>query len=99
MPYIYVAMWLAVGALLIYTAKKEGKIFYLAGGYFVILGIWWLLDILLDGIMLKGPIGIGFKIFTVAILAILLVFYIRHQKEVKASRENTEDKQKPKGDF
>ena len=45
MDYVYAAMWLLIGFLLIFRMGKEHKVFYLAGGFFLLLGIWRLADI------------------------------------------------------
>ena len=44
MGYVYAAMWLIAGLILIFRLSKENKIFYVAGGFFLVLGVWWLLD-------------------------------------------------------
>ena len=44
MGYVYAAMWLIAGLILIFRLSKENKIFYVAGGFFLVLGMWWLLD-------------------------------------------------------
>mgnify|MGYP000248316198 CR=1 FL=1 len=40
MGYVYAAMWLIAGLILIFRLSKENKIFYVAGGFFLVLGFW-----------------------------------------------------------
>ena len=46
MQYFYAIMWFAVGLILIFSMSKENKVFLLAGGFFLVLGGWWLGDAL-----------------------------------------------------
>ena len=87
MQYIFAAMWLAVGALLIISLSKENKIYIIAGCYFITLGIWWLLNVLWEGIMFKGMLGIGFKVFSGIILVILLLYMLRHRRAAKNNQD------------
>lgn len=89
MHYVYTAMWFAIGLILIISMARENKIFYLAGGYFILLGLWWLLDILLDGVMFTGALGVGFKVFSGVMLVALSVYFIRQYK--KNREKGTED--------
>lgn len=42
MQYVYAFMWLVVGLLLIFHfGRKEDKIFYTAGTFFLFLAGWW----------------------------------------------------------
>ena len=42
MDYFYATMWFIVGLVLIFSISKENKVFYIAGGFFLLLGGWWL---------------------------------------------------------
>ena len=44
MDIIYAIVMLIAGLILIVSLSKENKVFYVAGGYFLLLGIWWLAD-------------------------------------------------------
>ena len=44
MQYFYAIMWFVVGLILLFAMSKENKIFILAGGFFLVLGGWWLAD-------------------------------------------------------
>ena len=39
MGYVYAAMWFIAGLILIFRLSKENKIFYVAGGFFLVLAI------------------------------------------------------------
>lgn len=93
MGYFYAVMWLLIGLLLIFRMTKENKIFYLAGGFFIVLGIWWFLDMLLTVNMFEGIYGIAFKVFTGIILVILVIFAVRHyMANEKAAKESRAEK-------
>ena len=47
MQYFYAILWFAVGLILIFSLSKENRIFLFAGGFFLLLGAWWLADALL----------------------------------------------------
>ena len=55
MGYVYAAMWLIAGLILIFRLSKENKIFYVAGGFFLVLGVWWLLDSLGNRVLYSEP--------------------------------------------
>ena len=62
MGYVYAAMWLIAGLILIFRLSKENKIFYVAGGFFLVLGVWWLLDSLFpDWKVFQGTPGAVLK--------------------------------------
>ena len=65
MPYAYAALWFAIGLILIFSMGKENKVFYFAGGFFLLLGAWWLADALLPEVdLFAGGWGIALKVIT-----------------------------------
>ena len=61
MGYMYAAIFILSGLILIFKLSKENKIFYLAGGYFVLMGAWWGLDALKPALKaFEGVPGIVF---------------------------------------
>ena len=38
-PYVYAVLWLLVGLILLIRFGRENKIFYLLGGFFLVLGV------------------------------------------------------------
>ncbi len=86
MNYFYGVMWLAVGLILIFSLKKESKIFYFLGGYFLFLGGWWIVNELMPGINLfDGPWGVALKVISGLVLVVIGIFY--YKKYWKPSRD------------
>ena len=44
MEFMFPIVILAAGLILIFSLSKENKVFFLAGGYFLVLGAWLLVD-------------------------------------------------------
>lgn len=86
MGYVYAAMWLIAGLILIFRLSKENKIFYVAGGFFLVLGVWWLLDSLFpDWKVFQGTPGAVLKVLTFIVLIVLaIVFFILNRRDWKA---------------
>lgn len=100
MGYFYAAMWIIVGLLLIFSFSKEHKIFYFAGGFFLLLGAWWLADsILPEDNLFAGAWGTALWIVTLIALVVLSVFFfIERQRNIKKDLEEKkkdQDKQPP----
>lgn len=94
MQYFYAILWFAIGLILIFSISKENKIFYLAGGVFLIMGGWWLADALLPAVNLfEGGWGIALKAITgVALLVLVIAFFREYRKKTKEAREQEEAK-------
>lgn len=92
MGYAYAGMWFLVGLILIFALGKENKIFYFAGGFFLLLGGWWLADTLLpEQSLFAGAWGWGFRIVAGAALVIFFLCFLRERKK---SMENSEGSDK-----
>ena len=85
--YIYVFLWFAVGLLLLFRFGKENKVFYPLGGFFLLLGVWWLVDTLQGGMMFEGVWGWVLRVVTAGALVLACAVYY---KETKRSREEDE---------
>ncbi len=85
MGYFYAMMWFVVGLVLIFSISKEHKVFYFAGGFFILLGAWWLADSLFpDSKMFDGAWGTALRIVTLAALVVLSVFFmIERNRNIK----------------
>lgn len=93
--YFYAALWLIVGFVLIFTLSKENKIFYLAGGFFLLLGVWWLLDSLLPVSLFAGWWGVALRVVTLAALAVMVWgFLTERRRNIQKDLENREDSEK-----
>ena len=63
MEFMFPIVILAAGLILIFSLSKENKVFFLAGGYFLVLGAWLLVDrIYPDAGAFAGGWGIAFRV-------------------------------------
>lgn len=93
MQYFYAIMWFAVGLILIFSMSKENKIFLLAGGFFLVLGGWWLADALMPDLnMFAGGWGIALKCITGVALVILTVAFVKEYRKKGRDVKDEEDK-------
>lgn len=93
--YIYAVMMLAAGLILIFSLSKENKVFYVAGGYFLFLGGWWLADGLLpEADLFAGGWGIAFKVITALVLVVLVAVFV---KEYRKKGRDPGEKERPQG--
>lgn len=93
MTYVYAAMWFVVGLLLILRMGKENRIFYAAGGFFIVLGGWWLASALGVQGMFSGTPGWILRGITAAALGFLCWAFL---KESKKNDENSAKGEEPK---
>lgn len=92
MGFFYAALWLVIGFVLIFTLSKENKIFYLAGGFFLLLGVWWLLDSLLPISLFADWWGVVLRVITLAALAVMVWGFLTERKRnIQKDRENGKD--------
>lgn len=89
MGYFYAIMWFAVGLILIFSISKENKVFYFAGGFFILLGAWWLADCFLpEKELFAGGWGMALRIVTLLALVILsIVFVMERNRNIKKSTQ------------
>lgn len=91
MGFVYAAMFFLVGLILIFRMGKENKIFYFAGGIFLFMGIWWLLNELLEQTLFHGMWGWVFR----GVMAVaLVIFGLTYWKERKKSASGQNGDQK-----
>lgn len=82
MDYLVGGVMVIAGLILIFSLSKENKIFYLAGGYFVVMGGWWIANAALPEIdLFAGTWGIGFKCFTAVVLAMLIAVFVKEYRK------------------
>lgn len=93
MQYFYAIMWFVVGLILLFAMSKENKIFILAGGFFLVLGAWWLADALRPELkMFEGGWGIALKCVTGAALVILTWAFVKeYRKKSREAAESSKD--------
>lgn len=91
MQYVYAGMWLLIGLLLIFRAAKENHIFYFAGGFFILLGLWWVADTVANLNLMSGAWGWGMRGVTAAALAVFcLAFYRERRKSAQQAPDGGE---------
>lgn len=95
MEYVYAGMWFLVGLILIFRMSKENKVFYFAGGFFILLGGWWLANTIVPNLhMFAGGWGMALRVITgVALLAFCIVFFQDYRKGM--AKDKIEEKQVP----
>lgn len=96
MGYMYAAIFVIAGLILIFQMSKENKIFYIAGAYFVLMGAWWGVDAYKpDWSVFAGVPGIVFKVITGIALVVLggmfLKINIESRKKEKAKEKAREE--------
>ena len=64
MDYFYGVIFLLAGLMLIFKLSKENKIFYFAGGYFLVFGGWWVANAMTPADLFTGVPGIVFKVIS-----------------------------------
>lgn len=97
MQYFYAFLWFAVGLILLFSMTKESKIFYFAGGFFLILGAWWLANALLPEMKLfEGGWGIALRCVTGGALVVLAAAFVREYRQKKREASKEEEKKPEK---
>ena len=95
MGYMYAAIFIVAGLILVIQMSKENKIFYLAGAYFVVMGGWWMVDAIKPALkVFEGVPGIVFKVITGIVLIIVGWYFIKinaeNRKKEKAKEKARE---------
>ncbi len=97
MDYFYATMWFIVGLVLIFSISKENKVFYIAGGFFLLLGAWWLANALLpEQDLFAGGWGIALRCVAAAALVVLTVSFLRERRRNIEGGEQQKSSEKEK---
>lgn len=65
LQYLYAIMWLLIGLWLIFHyGRKEGRIFYVAGSFFLFLAVWWGTAAVTGMDLFHGKWGWGLRILS-----------------------------------
>ena len=81
------------GLILIFSLSKENKVFILAGCYFLVRAGWLGADRLWPEVQVFGGAwGIAFRVVTAAVLAVLVVVFVREYR--KKGKDDPEEKPK-----
>lgn len=81
LEYIYAAMFVVIGLMLLFLAAKENRAFYVAGGYFLLLGAWWYCNIRTQANLFQGTWGWVFKGITASVLLFCCYIYYLERKK------------------
>ena len=86
-----------LGVLLITKYGRELKLCYVAGGVFIILGVWWVLNTMYpEHPIIDGWLGWVVKgVAAAALVGLALYFFVHRKREVdefKASKEAAKNK-------
>lgn len=81
MNYVYAAMWFLVGLILIFRMGKENKVFYFAGGFFLLLGGWWLANAMSPADLFHGGWGLALRIVTGIALVVLCIAFFKEKRQ------------------
>lgn len=83
MGYVYAAAMFFAGIFIIYFAVKENKLFCIVGVYFLLMGIYWLINELTPSIdLFAGGYGIAFRCVTAAVAVFAIILYFIHRKNI-----------------
>lgn len=91
MQYVYAAMWLASGLLLIFRMGRENRVFYAAGAFFLLLGGWWLADAVLPGDQFGGAAGWVLRGLTAAALLVMCAAFFQENRKNNPKDTDGED--------
>ena len=83
MAYVYAALWVLTGLILIFRMGGENKVFYPVGGFFLILGAWWAAGGLTGRNLFVGAWGWALRGITALALVLACAAFAR---EVKKNR-------------
>ncbi len=82
MGYVYAAAMFLAGIFIIYFSLKENKLFCIVGVYFLLVGIYWLINTLMPELgLFDGAYGIAFRCVTGAVAVIAIALYIFQRRK------------------
>ena len=83
MGYFYAAAMFLAGIFIIYFAVKENKLFCIAGAYFLLMGIYRLINELTPNIdLLSGVYLIVYRCVTAAVAVFAIILYFIHHRNI-----------------
>ena len=93
MSYMYAAIFIIAGLILLFQLSKENKIFFLAGGYFILMGGWWVVNALKPAWeVFSGVPGIVFKVITAIVLVICAAVFYKINRAERQKEKSGSDK-------
>ena len=91
MEYIYAGMWFLVGLILIFRFGRENRIMYAAGGFFLIMGGWWVANTMTSIDLFTGVWGWVFRAIAAAALILLCAAYYKDRKRQIAEGQDKDE--------
>ena len=83
MGYVYAAAMFLAGIFIIYFAVQENKLFCIIGAYFILIGIYRLINELTPNIdLLSGVYLIVYRCVTAAVAVFAIILYFIHRKNI-----------------
>lgn len=79
--YIYVVLWYILAAYLFYAALKDSRFFFVLSGFFVFLGTWALVDIIIETDLMSGVYGWIYRGAAILVLILCAVKYYLTKKQ------------------
>ena len=96
MEFMFPIVILAGGLILIFSLSKENKVFFLAGGYFLVLGAWLLVDRIYPAAgAFAGGCVIFFRVPPAEVLVVLAVVFVKEYRKNRKSARGQEAKELP----
>lgn len=80
-PYIYIVLWYLLAAYLFYMALRESRFFFILSGFFIFLGTWALVDVLIDTDLMAGVYGWIYRITAIVVLILCFLKYYFSKKQ------------------
>ena len=88
MAYLYAAMWLLVGLILIFRMGKENGVFYPVGAYFLFLGAWWAANEVSPENLFTGVWGWILRAVTACALVFACIVFFKGIKKAREAFRN-----------
>ncbi|MCI1965537.1 MAG: hypothetical protein LKJ17_05325 [Oscillospiraceae bacterium] len=86
MGYVYVVLWIGVGAFLIFRMGKESRVFYPIGGFFLLLGVWWAAGVYTGLNLFSGAWGWALRAVTAVTLVLACAEFIKDVRRTRGGK-------------
>lgn len=86
MSYVYAAMWIGCGLILIFRMAKENRVFYAAGAFFMLLGLWQIAAKVFGWDPSAGAAGWVQRAVTAALVVVLCLVYAKENRKAREKK-------------
>ena len=90
--YLYAVIWFLTGMILIIHMGKENRVFYLLGGFFLFLGVWWAVGAVTGVNLFAGVWGVILRVVTAGALVAACVAFSRQVGRDRAKHRGGDKK-------